>query len=248
MKQIQRFTPHLVQSPFGFSRAVMTHCDDGGYVDIQSHWEEMRRLQSEIDALKSVQKSKILDGLHPLAAKGAEAILESILESINSSDEFQKLVNPESVKAGDTHFGFFTGGPVTFLNEALIKDSTINCSTSKLAVDHALSMKTDPAGVIRVVITDAAAKDASPLVKSIMERFDRHDRKRALCVGSPNPEVFTVGESYPLEAFSLSVIRIAGDNLVSDLNDEDHWIGHRYKGHKVYSVQLFEGAAFFEVK
>lgn len=56
-----RYNPRVRQSTFGFSGAVMTPDEHGCYVTYASHREEVESLQSELDALKSMQNHQNSD-------------------------------------------------------------------------------------------------------------------------------------------------------------------------------------------
>lgn len=83
MSEVNRFTAALIQSPFGFNRAVMTPCDFGDYVTHQSHIEIVRALQAQIDALEAMQKQKVFKPNFNWLVDNADKVRDAV-ESFHS--------------------------------------------------------------------------------------------------------------------------------------------------------------------
>lgn len=75
-----RYNPRVRQSTFGFSSTVMTPDEHGCYVTYASHREEVERLQSELDALKSMQN-------HQNSDDAIAAIIDAVATSVKTEIE-----------------------------------------------------------------------------------------------------------------------------------------------------------------
>lgn len=204
---IQRYYPE-VKYTVRETRVNMAPHERGSYVTYESHIEELRRVQAELDALKAMQKSDFFYHLKPVFEKALE---EAIAIVVKQASQSVFKVDAEALIAADVgrwmekhmneRAGFATGS-------LFVGDVEVDFDNNK------------------VKITDALIK-SGVVTESELFSFPKARKNIVVCTSADEGSGFTIGKKYAFDRNEGNIIRICQDDFVSDLAEDDCWIASR---------------------
>lgn len=207
MKQIQRYTPRLTTSGFGFKYTQMTHDSDGAYVTYESHAEILRDAEAQLEALKAMQKSDFSYHMKPIIDRAFQEAIFVVARHMKSAFE----ANNETLIAADVgrwmernmneRAGFATGS-------LFVGAVEVDFESSRVKIDEAL---------IKAGVVSDRELFQCPTPKSMV----------VVCTSADEGSGFTAGKKYAIDRNEGSLIRICQDDFVSDLDEDDCWIASR---------------------
>lgn len=188
---IQRYYPILVKNNDSASVRMAAH-SNGTHVTYESHAEELRRVQSELDALKEGLKRQIFAPLE-------KAMMNALIKTAMAASETVYTVNPcnkltaervrEVVESNIESGAISIAEGETFIRDAIISESLVKVGSITLG-----------GGVMTM---------------SQPEQKENSDAWSLLCVKS-NCKYFTAGKRYDYEIRADEMV-IVQDDYVSDL-------------------------------
>lgn len=217
----------------GYTVASMRECERGGYVSYTSHTEELRRVQSELDALKEALKRQIFAPLE-------KAMMNALIKTAISASETVYTVNPcnkltaervrEVVESNIESGTISIAEGETFIKDAIIHESLVKCGSMNIGGSVMTMSRQDPE------MTNAESGFMTRHVLAMPEQ------NSLLCIKS-EALCFVAGNRYECETKGSDLF-LAQDEFVSDLHEDDFW--RVTDGGAYYIVETVVGNAYFK--
>lgn len=216
---IQRYYPE-VKYTVRETRINMAPHERGSYVTYESHIEELRRVQAELDALKAMQKSDFSYHMKPIIDKAfqeAVAIVARHMQPVFKVDT-EALIAADVGRWMEKHMnersGFATGS-------LFVGDIEVDFDSNKVKITDAL--------IKSGVVTDCEMTNSESgfMTRCVMAMPEARSANYVICTSADEGSGFTIGKKYAFDRNEGSVIRICQDDFVSDLAEDDCWIASR---------------------